>query len=218
MTTNKIAPHIILMFILAFMVASPSLSSADAKMDDPAIVRGKIGIEIIQGRQSSAAKKRSRITTDDRLKVYTATEFKSFTYVINSNKKEASLLTPNPNGQSKTNEGIKKFPGANQFYQFDENSDVELLTIICSPQELTEIQELFKSSPIPHDKWAALESALAKKSKVLASKTIGKEVQIGGFIQQGSRSAGSFIDKVPVRRGNSFLIKKYEFRVYNAKK
>lgn len=218
MTIKRIALHIILMFVLAVMVGSPSLSSADAKMDKASIVRGKIGIEIVTNHKSAPARKRSRITTEDKLKVYTATEFKSYTYVISSNKKEASLLTPNPNGQSKTNEGIKKFPGANQFYQFDENSDVELLTVICSPKEIKEIQDLFNSETVSHDSWLALEKDLINKSKVLASKAVGKEVQIGGFIQQGSRSSGSFIDKIPVRRGNSFLIKKYEFRVYNAKK
>ena len=93
-----------------------------------------------------------------------------------------------------------------------------MLTVICSPKELKEVQSLFESENVTYKKWAELEEDLVNKSKILASKDVGKEVQIGGFVQQGLRSAGSFADKIPVRRGNSLLIKNYEFRVYNAKK
>ena len=114
--------------------------------------------------------------------------------------------------------GNGSFPGAKQYYQFDETSDIELLTVICSPNELKEVQTLFESENVTHKEWAELENGLIEKSKILASKDVGKEVQIGGFVQQGFRSAGSFADKIPVRRGNTLLIKNYEFRVYNAKK
>jgi hypothetical protein len=182
------------------------------------IVKGKIGIEIVKKDKSALAKKRNRITTDDRLKIYVAPDFKSYTYVISSNKQVATLLSPSSKGKPEAKKGLKNFPGPKQYYQFDETSDIELLTVICSPNEVKEIKDLFESENVTHKEWAELENGLIKKSKILASKDVGKEVQIGGFVQQGLRSAGSFADKIPVRRGNTLLIKNYEFRVYNAKK
>ncbi|MGV7222400.1 MAG: hypothetical protein ACQ9MH_12820 [Nitrospinales bacterium] len=218
MTIQKLNFHITATFFLALILTIPTLSFADAKMDETGIVKGKIGIEIVKKDKSDLAKKRNRITTDDKLKVYADPDFKSYTYVISSDKKTASLLSPSTKSKAEAKEGLKSFPGAKQYYQFDETSDVELLTIICSPNELNEVKTLFESENVSHKEWAELEKSLIKKSKVLASKDVGKEVQIGGFVQQGLRSAGSFTDKIPVRRGNSLLIKNYEFRVYNAKK
>ena len=53
---------------------------------------------------------------------------------------------------------------------------------------------------------------------VLVITVVVNEVLIGGFSHQGFRSSGSVIDKIPVRKGNFLLIKKYECHVYNAKK
>lgn len=218
MPTKITASHYILALILAAMIGLPSLSIASAEKGGANIVKGKIGIEIVKKDKSTAARKRSRITTLDKLKVYTLPEFKSYTYVISSDKKAAMMLSPFSKGHVEAKDGLKKFPGFNQFYQFDENSDVELITVICSPKPLKEIHELFSSKNVSHASWAALEKKLLKKSKILSSMDVGKETQIGGFIQRGVRSAESFADKIPVRRGNFFLIKNYEFRVYNAKK
>lgn len=218
MTTKKINLHIAATFFLSLFLSFSTFSFADKKMERPGIVKGKIGIEIVKNDKSDLAKKRNRITTDDKLKVYADPDFKSYTYLISSNKKIASLLSPSAKGPTEAKEGLKNFPGAKQYYQFDETSDIELLTVICSPNELKAVTDLFNSENVTHKEWAELEKSLIKKSKVLASKDVGKEVQIGGFVQQGLRSAGSFADKIPVRRGNSLLIKNYEFRVYNAKK
>ncbi len=223
MPKQGITTHCILILIPAVMTGWSSHSYADAKTDGAKIVKGKIGIEIINKDKSTLARKRSRITTQDRLKVYTVTEFKSYTYVISSDKKTAALISTPAKSQVKAEEGLKKYSGPNnQFYQFDENSDEELITVICSPKELKEVQEMFSSKTVSHESWEAMEKELIKKSKALASIDVGKEAQIGGFIQMhgfgGVRSVDSFADKIPVRRGNYFLIKKYEFRVYNAKK
>jgi len=218
MPKQGITTHCILILILAVMTGWSSHSYADAKTDGAKIVKGKIGIEIINKDKSTLARKRSRITTQDRLKVYTVTEFKSYTYVISSDKKTATLLTPPSKGQAKAREGLKIFPDSNQSYQFDENSDVELITVICSPKELKWVQELFSSKTISYKSWESLEKELIRNSKVLSSKDVDQETQISGFIQQGVRAPESFVDKIPLRTGNSFLIKKYEFRVFNAKK
>jgi hypothetical protein len=218
MTKQKEAFHIAITFFLALLLSLPTFSFADAKIDETGIVKGKIGIEIVKKDKSDLARKRNRITTDDKLKVYAKPDFKSYTYVVSSDKKTATLLSPSSKGQAEAMEGLKNFPGAKQYYQFDETSDIELLTVICSPKELKEVQALFESDNVSYKKWVELEKSLIKKSKILASKDVGKEVQIGGFVQQGLRSAGSFEDKIPVRRGNTLLIKNYEFRVYNAKK
>jgi len=218
MTKQKVTLHIINAFFLALLITLPTISFAETKMDGAEIVKGKIGIEIVKKNKSDLARKRNRITTEDKLRVYVAPDFKSFTYLISSDKKTAILLSPSPKGQPKAKNGLKNFPGAKQYYQFDETSDIELLTVICSPKELKEVQALFESENVTYKKWAELEKNLIKKSKILASTEVGKEVQIGGFVQQGLRSAGSFEDKIPIRRGNTLLIKNYEFRVYNAKK
>jgi hypothetical protein len=218
MTKQKLTFFITITLFLAFLLCLPTLSLADAKLDETGIVKGKIGIEIVKKDKSDLARKRNRITTNDKLKIYADPDFKSYTYVISSDKKTATLLSPSSKGKSEPKEGLKHFPGTKQYYQFDETSDLELLTVICSPNELKEVLTLFESESVSHKKWAELEADIIKKSKILASKDVGKEVQIGGFVQQGLRSAGSFADKIPVRRGNNLLIKNYEFRVYNAKK
>ena len=64
------------------MIGLPTLSFADAKMDRANIVKGKIGIAIVTDEQSKLARKRNRITTQDKLKVYTLPEFKNSTEVV----------------------------------------------------------------------------------------------------------------------------------------
>ena len=222
MLKQRIESHIILTLILAVIIGLPSLSFADGEMDGADIVRGKIGIEIINKGKSTPARKRSRITSQDRLKIYTVPEFKSYTYVISSDKKNATLLTSPQNGNAKVKEGLNIYPGPNQFYQFDENSDVELITVICSPTELKDVQELFASRTVSHENWEALEKKLIGKSRILISKDVDKQTQfILSFAPQGLgglRSSKSFVDRIPVRKGSSLLIKKYEFRVFKPKK
>ena len=157
MQKRGITAHCILILILAVITGRPSLPFAEAKTDGAKIVKGKIGIEIFNKDKSTLARKRNRITTENQLKVYTVTEFKSYTYVISSDKKTAILLTSPSKGQANAREGLKIFPGPDQFYQFDENSDVGLITVICSPNALKEVQELFNSKTVSYKKWENLE-------------------------------------------------------------
>jgi hypothetical protein len=206
-----------LIILLTILIGWPSLSYADSKMDGEKIVQGKIGIEIINNGKSTLARKRNRITTHDQLKVYALTKFKPYNYVISSNKKNAILLTRPSSDQAEAGEDLKTFPGSNEYYKFDKNSDIELITVICSPKELKEIGELFNSVNVSHEKWEALEKELIQKSKVLENSEVEKPTQIAGHVQQGMRALESFVDKISLRRGNSFLIKKYEFQIYVAK-
>jgi len=216
--------YCIFSLILAAIIGLPSLTFAEAAPDGANIVKGKIGIAIFTDDKSKLARKSNRITTLDKLKVYTLPEFKSYTYVISSDKKTAILLIAPSKGNAIVKEGLSKYPEPNQFYQFDENSDEELITVICSPTELKEVQELFSSKNVSHKSWEALEKKLIKRSKTLASKDVPKENQIAGTVNikskivPGIKGARTFVDLIPSRRGYYFLIKNYEFRIFNAKK
>ena len=188
--------------------------------EGPAIVRGKIGIQIVNEKRSVLAKKRNRITTEDKLQVIVSPEFDSYIYVINSNKKTAQLLNPKLGGQT-TSGKLKKYPAPDQFYQFDQDSDVEFITIVVSPNKMSAIEDLFAASEVSNDSWSVQEGKMVEASKAISSKDVNKETQKGGVVEQlgkGFRSAGGFLDRIPTRKGKSFLIKKYEFQVFNAKK
>ena len=82
MPKQGITAQSILIILLTVMIGWTTLSYADSKMDGEKIVKGKIGVRIFNKHKSILATKRNRITTQDQLKVYTVTEFKSYTYVL----------------------------------------------------------------------------------------------------------------------------------------
>lgn len=206
--------------VLGFCVGIFSPEAVQSSDDGAAIVRGKIGIQISNEKGSVLARKRNRITTEDRLQVYVSPEFDSYIYVINSNKKTAQLLNPKLDGQTASGK-LNKYPGPDQYYQFDADSDIEFITIVVSPNKMTHIEDLFAASEVSHDSWSDQEGEMVEASKAISSMEVRKETQKGGVVQplnQGFRSSGSFLDKIPTRKGKLFLIKKYEFHVFDAKK
>ena len=80
--------------VLGFCVGLFLPEVVQSSDEGPAIVKGKIGIQIVNEKRSVLAKKRNRITTEDKLQVIVSPEFNSYVYVINSNKKTAQLLNP----------------------------------------------------------------------------------------------------------------------------
>ena len=220
MMIKKSGSGLIAALALGFCVGIFLPEVVQSSDEDPAIVKGKIGIQISNEKRSVLAKKRNRITTEDRLQVYVSPEFDSYIYVINSNKKTAQLLNPKLGGQT-TSGKLKKYPAPNQFYQFDQDSDVEFITIVVSPNKMSAIEDLFAASEVSHDSWSDQEGKMVEASKAIVGKGVGQETQKGGVVQaqgEGFRSAGNFLDKIPTRKGKSFLIKKFEFQVFNAKK
>lgn len=220
MMIKKSGSGLIAALALGFCVGIFLPEVVQSSDEDPAIVRGKIGIQISNEKRSVLAKKRNRITTEDRLQVYVSPEFDSYIYVINSNKKTAQLLNPKLDGQT-TSGKLKKYPGPDQYYQFDADSEIEFITIVVSPNKMSNIENLFAASEVSYDSWSDQEGEMVEASQAIASKEVNKETQKGGVVQpqsDGFRSSGNFLDKIPTRKGKSFLIKKYEFHVYNAKK
>lgn len=207
--------------VLGFCVGIFLPEVGQSSDESSTIVRGKIGIQISNDKGSILARKSNRITTEDKLQVYVSAEFDSYIYVINSNKKTAQLLNPKLDDQTTPPGALKKYPASDKFYQFDLDSDVEFLTIVCSPNRMTNIESLFAASDISYDSWSDQEGDLIEASKAIGSEEVIKETQKGGVVEQlgkGFRSSGKFEDRIPTRKGKSFLIKKYEFLVYDAKK
>ena len=173
-------------------------------------VRAKIGIMIKSDNIAVRAKKRDRIRVGDLIRIYALPEKPSFVFIIHSDLKTATLL----NQENKRVEStVLMLPSPQNYYEMDGQSSKELITIICSPEELPAVSELFKSEQAPHAKWAALENELIEKSRIDLTQKAEKPFAIAGNVRGDAIAADPFVEKLQTVSGKSFVARRYEFRV-----
>ena len=176
------------------------------------IVRAKIGIQIRSDDRIISAKSQDDLNINDLIRIYVHPEEMGYVYVIHTDLKEATLLNM---VQQKIQSSTLVMPSLQEFYQVDGNSSEETFTIIISPNELTEVMEIFRKGTATYKKWIEVLDPLLEKSKIDLSQLVEKPFSISGNVRSvtGSSNVDPFVNELQVFSGDSVLVKKYEFRV-----
>jgi hypothetical protein len=103
-------------------------------------------------------------------------------------------------------------PNQGQFYNIDGASSVESFTIICSPMQLKEVQELMGSPTFPYQTWAAVEQKLIETSRIDLTEDVTKPFSIAGVVRHLA-SDQEFLKQLPIMSGNTLVVKTYDFTV-----
>jgi hypothetical protein len=194
------------LFLGAVLVMGGALP-ADSQNDR---VRAKIGIMVKSGDKVMRAKKKGRIRSGDRIRIYAIPEKPSYVYIVHTDMKTATLL--NDEKQQIENE-ILTLPSLQGFYEIDGKSAKETITIVCSPDKPVNVPELLKSGQASHSAWAALEKELIEKSRIDLTHKAEKPFTIAGNVRGAGGAADPFVAELKTVSGKSLVVRKYEFRV-----
>ena len=194
----------ILSLVVLVMLGTAAVSVTQPK------VSARIGIQIQANGRTTPAKSRNEVKVGDGLRLYVVPAEDAYIYVIRTDQKVARLLTPEPDKTSAKTAMI--LPNQGQFYNIDGSSDVESFTILCSPTELKEVQELRGSSTFPYQKWAAVEQGLIENSRIDLTEDVGKPFSIAGVVRHLT-SDQKFLQNLPMMSGNTLVVKTYDFTV-----
>jgi len=187
--------------------------------DEPQkIVRAKIGIRIRSGDEVRRATVRERVKVGDRLRVYVIPEpDPAYIYVIHSDQKTVAQL--NKAEQHKIPKDFVLMlpsPSKEDFYQIDGESPLEYITVICSPDQLSELEDLLKAEDLSYEKWREVEQKLIEQSQIDLRDQVSKSWIIAGAIKDPAgaiRDPDPFLKKLQIFSGKSLVVRKYEFRV-----
>ena len=173
-------------------------------------VSAQIGIQIQSNGGTTRARAKHRVKVGDGLRVYVVPAEDAYIYVIRTDKKTARALSPQPDKIPAKTAII--LPNQGQFYNIDGASNTESFTIICSPMELKEVQELIGSPPVPYLKWAAVEQKLIEQSRIELTEDVTKPFSIAGVVRHLSNDE-EFLNQLPMTSGNTLVVKTYDFTV-----
>lgn len=173
-------------------------------------VSARIGIQIQANGRMTPAKARNEVKVGDGLRLYVVPEEDAYIYIIRTDQKVAQVLNPEPYKTPAKTAMI--LPNQGQFYNIDGSSDVESFTILCSPMELKEVQELMDSPTFPYQKWTAVEQMLIEDSRIDLTEDVGKPFSIAGVVRH-LKSDQKFLQNLPMMSGNTLVVKTYDFTV-----
>lgn len=135
----------------------------------------------------------------------------SYVYVVHTDQKTVLLLNSHENQEMIKKGSVLALPSSEDFYQLDGLSEKELITIICSPLQLTEISTLLSSEELSPAKWIELEQVLMKRSKMDLSQEAEKPFEIVGNVRDIKMDP--FLPQLQIFSGKSLLVKRYELDV-----
>lgn len=174
-------------------------------------VRAKIGIQVSSSGSIDKAKSRERLRPGDLLRIYVSPAEDSYVYVVHSDLAQATLLNV---VQQHLQGSFLVLPSALEFYRVDGKSDQEKFTVICSPDELSQLAGLVAHTTLPHDQWAEIEDALVLAGKIELAQDTEKPFALAGNVRGLERPAKvTFEGSLPIFSGKGVLIKKYEFSI-----
>lgn len=197
----------------AILVASFILSAVGFtySLSEERKVRAKIGIQIKSEDNIKRAKSMDRVDRSDFLRIYVLPEEPLHVYVVHTDYNTATLLNAETDKFPKVTQ--LTIPSSKEFYQVDGKSRIERFSVVCSPDELIEMSELFGSGSVSHQKWAAYETALRQRSEIDLNQRIEKPFAIAGNVRGNKSDTDVFIQALPIFSGNHILVRTYEFRV-----
>ena len=199
--------RVIGIFCLCAIFATGISVPADAQDD---YVRAKIGIMIKSDNKTIRAKKKDSIRVGDCVRIYALPENPAYVFVIHSDMKTATLLNTENRRVEKT---VLMLPSPQNYYEMDGQSSKEFITIICSPENLSTVTELFKSGQAAHDEWSTLEKNLMEESRIDLTHKAEKPFAIAGNVRGNAIAADPFVEKLQTISGKSFVVRRYEFRI-----
>lgn len=203
---KKLAPTIRSFFILSLVLAMlvPSFAGASNW------VRAKIGVLILNDDQSRLAKTTDSLAPGTKMQIHVIPEKNCYLYLINSDGQKATWLNYGDDQKQVTQGEEKIYPSKFSLYEQKGGNDMESFTVICSPQKLTAMTQLFSTRSVSISQWRALENKWIKDSKIPLGETLSKPFGIAGSVRAATTEASQ---KFKVYSGNSMLVKKYEFHV-----
>jgi hypothetical protein len=194
----------ILSLVFLMMLGTAAVSVTQPK------VSARIGIQIQANGRMTPAKGRNEVKVGDGLRLYVVPAEDAYIYIIRTDQKVARLLTPEPDKTPANTAMI--LPNQRQFYNIDGSSDVESFTILCSPTELQEVQELRGSPTFPYQKWVAVEQGLIENSRIDLTENVGKPFSIAGVVRHLT-SDQKFLQNLPMMSGHTLVVKTYDFTI-----
>lgn len=205
---KNIVKIIIVLFVSSSLVAGSTcpVSSQEKR------VRAKIGIQIRSGDRVIRAKSRDTLKAGDLFRIYVHPEETSHVYVVHTDHKTATLLNM---VQQKIQSSTLVMPSIQELYEVDGKSPIETVTIICSPNELTEVMDILASGEALYSRWAKFEDRLLERSKIDLSQEPERPFAIAGNVRGigGTGNLDPFVSELQIFSGKSILVKRYEFRV-----
>ncbi|MBI4640510.1 MAG: hypothetical protein HY731_07440 [Candidatus Tectomicrobia bacterium] len=195
----------IVSFLSALMVTvSPSMTTAQDN------VRAKIGIQVKSAGETTQAKAKARLKAGDKFRIYVIPEEDSYVYVVHTDQKRVTLVNSSTAQKKAEKSSLLVFPSANEFYQVDGLSNLETITVLCSPTELTDVLALLRSEGASHSEWVAIEETLIEKSKIDLGGKPEKPFVIAGNVRGKD---DPFLKKLQTFSGKSLVVNRYEFNV-----
>lgn len=189
-----------------FFLGSVAISADE----DQKIVRAKIGIQIRSGDEVSRAAAHERVKVGDRLRIYVIPEpDPAYIYVMHTDQKTVVRLNKKVEQHEIPKDFILKLPSKEDFYQIDGESPLEYVTVICSPDQLTELENLLKTENLSYEKWLEIEQQLIEQSQIDLRDQVSKSWIIAGAI----KDPDPFLKELQIFSGKSLVVRKYEFRV-----
>jgi len=187
---------LVLIFVFIILMITPAFSQ-------DTIVRAKIGIMTKSGNKSWYLKSQEKLSKGDKLRIYVHPETASYVYIIHTDKKSVSSLI----STDQVREATLVLPSEKDFYQIDGKSPVEVITIVCSSNEVKELSPL-KTSELSYRQWASIEEKLINRSKIELGQIVEKSIPIAGGVRGGPPESS-----MQTFSGKSLIVKKYEFSV-----
>lgn len=99
-------------------------------------------------------------------------------------------------------------PSPDELYLFDESSPKVTITVVCSPDKLSELDLLLTAEVYSLDRWKEVEQKLIKRSTIDLSTVPDKPWSMAGVV----RGEG-FLQKFTITSGKSSVVKRYVFDV-----
>ncbi|MBF0202389.1 MAG: hypothetical protein HQK66_13995 [Desulfamplus sp.] len=181
------------------------------------IIRAKIGIQVISGERTFTARGRQPLTPGDLIRLYIHTEKECYIYVIHTDHHSVELMNIT---EQKIQSSTLILPSAQTCYAIEGRHDRQRLTIICTPDKLTELADI-ESNPPEYEEWVSLETRLQKRSSMLVTDEMPSPIALGGATRGGmSRktsedhgNVSTFLRELPTFSGKGLLIRTYEFHI-----
>jgi len=200
-----------ILLVLSLCISLIAISNYSAKAEEE-IVRAKIGIQIKSGDRILRAKSIDRLKKGDLLRIYVHPEKTCHVYVVHTDPKKITLLNMI---QQEIQSSTMVMPSLQEYYQVDGESSKETITIIISPNKLSELLRLLEGGSTPYARWVEYEQMLIDKSRIDLSQRTKKPFSIAGNVRGvvGNSDVDPFISKLQIFSGKSILVKKYELKV-----
>lgn len=174
-------------------------------------VKAKIGIMHKSGEKISRMKSNDRAKAGDQMRIFIKAQTDCNVYVIYSDENESMLLNDATYDEKLIDGNTLILPSTEDFYQFDDQSSLAHISIICTAAPLKKIENLFAESlSVSKDKWAIIEEAIIEETKVSITDTTEKPFSIAGNV----RSLNSEFDsKLRTFEDDTIIFRKFKLDI-----